>query len=249
MATIKSFEVQGIVVSSVDYKESSKILKVFTRELGIVSVMARGAKRAKSKMQNLTSIFTLANFTLNRSKDFFYLEDGVILDLNIHLREDIKNIYAAQLCLELVNRSVVENEPQRDIFDLLAKSIRFLGISPNKHRLISMFLIKYISLMGYRPRLAQCVICSKKDMEKKGFSIEYGGICCIDHQIPYRYLEKNEYNYLLYLLYQRIDEVDDLDIVKINVDEKKINSMLLDFAQTKLEINRLMVFKAYQNFV
>ena len=248
MATIRSLELQGIVISSVDYKESSKILKIFTREKGIISIMARGAKRAKSKMQNLTSIYTLAKFTLNRREDFYYLEDGVILELNLHLRNDIKSIYATQLCLELINRAVIENEPQQDIFDLLVKTIKFLETAKNKHRLISMFLIKYISLMGYRPRLAQCVVCSNKDIEKKGFSIEYGGICCINHTIPYSILNKNEYNYLLYIMYQRLDDVDKIDSDEIDVDERKINRMLLDFVQNKLEINRLTVFKAYQNF-
>ena len=43
--------VKGIVLRARDYKESDKILTLLTFEKGKISVKARGAKKAKSKLK------------------------------------------------------------------------------------------------------------------------------------------------------------------------------------------------------
>ena len=43
-------KVEGIIVSTVDYKESSKILNVFTSDDGIIGVLSRGCKKINSKL-------------------------------------------------------------------------------------------------------------------------------------------------------------------------------------------------------
>ena len=43
-------KIEGIIVSEVDYKESSKIINLYTKEYGIIGVLARGAKRLKSNL-------------------------------------------------------------------------------------------------------------------------------------------------------------------------------------------------------
>ena len=42
-------KIEGIVVSTVDYKESSKILNVLTKKEGLVGVIAKGVKNPKNK--------------------------------------------------------------------------------------------------------------------------------------------------------------------------------------------------------
>lgn len=44
---MKTLKIKGIVMGEVLYGESSKILKIFTEDLGIISVMSRGCRRIK----------------------------------------------------------------------------------------------------------------------------------------------------------------------------------------------------------
>ena len=44
-------KIEGIVVSVVDYKESSKIINIFSPIDGVIGVMARGTKKIKSNLQ------------------------------------------------------------------------------------------------------------------------------------------------------------------------------------------------------
>jgi len=238
--------VEGIIIGSVDYKESSKILKVFSKELGIISVMARGAKRPNSKMQNLTSLFTIAKLDLIRRNDFYYLDDGQIISINEHLRLDIKNIYSAELCIQFVEKTLMEAQIDKYVYLLLIKTIRFLAETKNKNRLISMFVIKYMSMIGYRPQLKSCVVCGKHASKEIGFSMDYGGITCLHHDITYDYLKSDEYKYLVWLMYSKIDNVNDLDL---DINENVICKYLINFFIKKTEINKPTVLEAYHRFM
>ena len=46
--TIK--KVEGIIVSEVDYKESSKIINILTKDDGLIGVIARGTKKVKNNL-------------------------------------------------------------------------------------------------------------------------------------------------------------------------------------------------------
>ena len=43
-------KIKGIVIKEIAYKETSKIIEVFTEDEGIISIMAKGAKRIKSPL-------------------------------------------------------------------------------------------------------------------------------------------------------------------------------------------------------
>ena len=44
-------KVQGIVLRSRDYKEADQLVTIYTRELGKVTVQARGVKKTASKLR------------------------------------------------------------------------------------------------------------------------------------------------------------------------------------------------------
>ena len=61
--------VEGIIINSKDYKESSKILDIFTRDYGVIGVIAKGCKSIKSNLRSVTDKLTYATFTIYYKKD------------------------------------------------------------------------------------------------------------------------------------------------------------------------------------
>ena len=45
-------EVEGIILSTQDYGETSKILNVITKEYGVIGVIAKGCKSLKSNLRS-----------------------------------------------------------------------------------------------------------------------------------------------------------------------------------------------------
>ena len=47
---MKIRKIEGIITGEQNYSESSKILKIFTRDLGVISVISKGCKKPKSPL-------------------------------------------------------------------------------------------------------------------------------------------------------------------------------------------------------
>lgn len=59
---------EGIVIRQTSYRESDKIVRMYTREFGKIGVVARGAKKTKSRLAAVTQLFTNGYFTFFRGK-------------------------------------------------------------------------------------------------------------------------------------------------------------------------------------
>ena len=70
---MKVIKVEGIVVGEQSYSETSKILKIFTRELGIISVLSKGCKKTKSPFREASTKLIYANFDISyKNKNCVY---------------------------------------------------------------------------------------------------------------------------------------------------------------------------------
>ncbi len=63
----QNLRVSAIVLRRVDYGEADRILTVLTRDNGIISVMARGVRREKSRLAGGIELFAICDLSLVRS--------------------------------------------------------------------------------------------------------------------------------------------------------------------------------------
>lgn len=222
-----TFNIEAIVIKSIDYGETSKILTLFSKENGIISVMARGVKLPKSKKQNLVSPFTIANFELNKSNDFYYLKDGEIITNNLELRKDITKIYISQLFFDIIENTSIKNEKIEEIYLLTKKTIKYLEANDKNLLILNMFILKYTSMIGYKPRLFSCVKCGTNKFAKMYFSHEMGGILCKDDKNIFdKEISFEEHRYLCQILTEIFENID---IINTGNFEIKISKLLMEF--------------------
>ena len=65
MKDFKANETEAIMLHSRKYRETSLICELFTKKIGRVSVIAKGARSKKNKFQNITSPNVLANINFS----------------------------------------------------------------------------------------------------------------------------------------------------------------------------------------
>ena len=115
--TIK--KVEGIIVSEVDYKESSKIINILTKDDGLIGVIARGTKKVKNNFGGMTTKLTYGIFHLYyKDKGLSTLIDIDVIDGFKHIRKDINLISYACYLLEL-SMQVYRHENNNDIYRIL----------------------------------------------------------------------------------------------------------------------------------
>lgn len=235
---------KAYVFRATDYGETSKILTLFSENKGLITVMAKGVKNPKSKKYNLVSQFCEASFDLTKKNNFFFLKDGIIINSNFHIRKSIVKIYLVQMIFDIIERTIVLNEENDNIYKLLHKTIIYIEKTENMIRLINMFLIKYISMIGFRPHLEKCVKCGKNIIREAYFSVTKGGVICYeDKKNQDFFLTNHEYLYFKKLLMEVYENINDF---YLEIDEKYIFKIIISFIIYNTDIS---MPQAYKNFV
>ena len=95
-------QVEGIVVSTVDYKESSKIINILTKDEGLIGVFAKGSKKLKSRISSTSNILTYGVFHLSNSFGKMpSLVEVDVIDNFKNIKKDLNKMGYATYLLEL----------------------------------------------------------------------------------------------------------------------------------------------------
>lgn len=237
---------KGIVIREMKYRDTSKIITIYTENRGKISVMARGANNPKSKLIGATQVFTLSDFQFNSGRNFYFISQVDIINSFYSIREDIERVIYGYYILELVDKSISVEQENKNIYGLLEKSLEVLSeLKGGFLKFIIAYEIKFISFLGYKPYLEGCVNCNSKEAKEVRFSIEKGGILCEKCFSQDQYSQPMSgkiYDLMVKLLYAKLDELEiidsedsDLDIlhdilvkyILVNIDRKKFNSLQL----------------------
>ncbi|OZM57734.1 DNA repair protein RecO [Lottiidibacillus patelloidae] len=168
---------EGIVIRSIDYGESNKIITLFTKEFGKVGVMARGAKKPKSRLASTTQLFTCGYFLFQKSTKLGTLQQAEVLTPLRMIQSDIiKTAYAAYF-VELLDKCTEERKSSTAIYEFLYYSLVYLNEGIDEQVLKYIFEMKMLILLGIQPHVNGCKSCGVLD-EKYSFSIKEGGFLC-----------------------------------------------------------------------
>lgn len=237
-------KVNGIVLKEMKYKDNSKILTIFTRELGKISVLARGVNNPKSKFIANTQVFSQNEYQLFKGKSFYYIQDAYLVDSFYEIRNDIDRMIYGSYILELADKSVEQDQENIKLFDLLEKALEVLSKQENHYlEFILAYELKFISFLGYRPCIHSCVSCNRSGGDHLKFSIKEGGVLCskcYEKDIFAPKLTEIQYRCMNELLYSKLDELEGLlykretieiihnlmvDYILVNIDRKYFNSL------------------------
>lgn len=220
----------GIVLSGMKYRESGKILRIFTRDYGILSVMAHGVYKKNSSLLSVTEWFSKSLFDLDRGRNFYYLQRAELLDLHYALRHDYEKIRNAQMAASFLLRTIPEEHRQEALYDLLEDFLAQLLAAKSPLQLGSAFLLQAAKRMGYQPLLYSCSSCGNRRIRSMRFSFRLGGILCENCHIPGEYLppfSKESYMNIYSLLHQPLGQVaEENEPLTAHQDQKLVQSYL-----------------------
>lgn len=170
---------RGIVLRHVNYRETSRILTLFSRDTGRITVSAKGCMRPKCRERAATEMFTLGEYTLSERAGRYYLNSAFIENAHYNLRLDIDRLALATYFTELYESVLNEEEPQPELFDQLAAMLKALCDEKSDPELVRLFFeVKAMDILGFRPELSSCAACGGDLKDKIWFSVSHGGTVC-----------------------------------------------------------------------
>lgn len=171
----------AIVLKRIKVSDYDKILLLFTRKAGKMSVSVKGSQNPKSKMASGSHPFIYGEFSLNKGGRMSSVTSIDIKESFYKLREDLDKLTIASYFLELVNIVIVENEINNQLFDILLNHLSAIEKSDTlaqSHLIKVAFELKLLYSIGLNPEMHVCVNCGNEQFDNPKFSIEDGGIIC-----------------------------------------------------------------------
>lgn len=170
-------KVEGIVIRTNDYGETNKVVTLFTRELGKIGAMARGAKKPKSRLSSVSQLFTYGQFLIQKGTGLGTLQQGEMISSFRLLREDIVATAHAAYIVELTDKLTEDHKPNPYLFELLYQTLYFMNEGIDLDVLTFIYEIKMLKVAGIAPQIDHCISCGEAE-QVVAFSIKEGGLLC-----------------------------------------------------------------------
>lgn len=143
---------QAIILKSVDYQESSKILTVLSQKHGKIALIARGVKRPKSKLAGVIDIGNILDvvYYFKASRSVQSLTEASIQSGSMAFRSDFEKAAILYSVLEFAGQLIHENEENTELFHFLSVFIKWLSDTEHVHPSIFAYVqIRCAELLGF----------------------------------------------------------------------------------------------------
>ena len=173
-------KLSGIVLGGVNFSENDKILNIFTLEKGVISAKIKGVKKAGAKLKFASEPFCFAEFVFSKTGERRTVIGASLVDSFYPLRNDLKNLYLASSCVELVRRFSKENIVSEPQFTALIEVLKVLSYGEEKDRLKATvkFFLNSLGVLGYALNLPNCPVCHEEISGRVFFEYQRGAFFC-----------------------------------------------------------------------
>lgn len=178
MARPRVYRAEGVILRRRNLGEADSILTVFSGTEGKFEAIAKGVRKARSRMRGHLEPLTRSRVLVAHGRSLDVFTQAETVDSYRRLREDLDASAEAIYCLELVDRFTEEREPLPELYALLVTALGLLedggGPAVTRH-----FELRLLALLGYEPHTEGCVVCEGYlDEEATLLSPAAGGLVC-----------------------------------------------------------------------
>ena len=155
--------VKGLVVRTIDVKESDRFLNIFTEEMGMVSAYAQSARSYKSRKMAATNQFCYGSFVLMQKGDKYWVKEAELIESFFDIRRTVEGLALSGYIVEVLSYVGI-TVPERQLLRLALNSLYAIA---NKmfeiEKIKAAFEIRAMSIIGYMPDVIDCHNCGKGD--------------------------------------------------------------------------------------
>jgi len=178
------YKTPAVILHSLDFAESDKLVTFFTRDFGKLRGIAKGAKRSRKRFGSGLEPLTCSAvcFFEKEKASLVRLDHCEIVDPFPHIHSDMLRLGYAGYLAELISVTAAERERSGELYALLIGFFELLNQPAFREEFVRIFELRLLALAGYQPELRSCVVCRReaKDKHRHWFCQSKGGLICSD---------------------------------------------------------------------
>ncbi len=173
------YQSRSLIIKSMDYRESDKLVTLFSEKEGKLKAIARGIKKPGSSLRACVQPFCHSLLFFHQGRELDLITQGRLLDFYGNSREDIKRTLHCMYIMELLDKSLMDRAAMPRLYGLTLSILQYINNNGLNHLVLRYFELQLLIQLGYRPVLDKCVNCGRQG-GFKNFCLEAGGMLCPD---------------------------------------------------------------------
>lgn len=180
----RRIETPGLLVRSVPYGESDLVTSFFTRDMGKVSAIVRGARRSRKRFGGALEPMHGLHLTVeDKGRELCTLLEARVERPRTELASSLEAMEAAGLALRWVRHVCPPRTPEPAVWGSLERLLADLDdvdVAPQARALVAVFGLRLMADVGYAIELDRCVKCGRVAPvgRKAFFDAAGGGLVC-----------------------------------------------------------------------
>jgi len=246
-----SYKAKAVILKSYKLGESDKIIKMYSQQDGIISAVAKGARKAKSKFGGRLELFNIVDLEISTGKSLDIITQAEILKSFKNISSDFYKFVFCETVSEIVLKTQQHSGGSSEIlFKLIYVCFNEIDGFNNEDivslkKAVCFFVAKSIKIIGYNPLLKNCCKCGMdmKDLysfrsSNISFSVKFGGILCekcsefLEGTVK---LDVSTYRFLCDVFNLKIEDFRDME-VNLQV-LKKVRSLMENYITYHIDCN------------
>ncbi len=173
---------EAVVIKKLDQGDSSKIVTLYSADYGKFTVIAKGIKSPKSKMNARLELFNVVEVVVyNKSSRAIQLVSGAdIVKVHNSITSDLDRYQYSMAVIELYNVLLPEHEKNDKLHQALVRILYLLDTSVNEALFLFVkFFWFFVNEIGYGIEINKCPHCHKSLSDSQGLFYSYseGSLC------------------------------------------------------------------------
>lgn len=176
---------EALILRSVDFGESDRILHLLVPEIGRLPVIAKGARRSVRRFSGTLDLFNHVKIQVDirRPNSLARLDQASLINPFLAMRSETARFALGCYLLELFDRLAPERGVRADmrrLFSFALGALRMVAERTPNLRLRTLIELRALDALGLRPEFSRCVRCGSTPAGRSpiGFHVAEGGVVC-----------------------------------------------------------------------
>ncbi len=174
---------QGLILRHINFRDADRLISIYTKERGLVNVVAKGSRKITSKLAGNLEPFILAEFMIIKGRKYDTVASSEVIDINREIKENLLKIKLASFFSNVILNTAKEMQRDNKLYDFILSVFAQIKVIKNKSNntnwVVWYFIWQYLKIAGYQPELFKCTKCQSYIKQDKIFiSFKKGGLLC-----------------------------------------------------------------------
>ena len=135
-----------------NFGEADRILVLYTRDFGRVSVIAKGVRKLTSRKRGHVEVFSQISFSAVKTHGIDIMTEAETVDSFEDVRADLRKIALAYYFCEAIGKTTHEGEENRELYERIIYYFQQLKKERKLRTLRNDFVHDLVVILGFLPK-------------------------------------------------------------------------------------------------